>query len=131
MRHNCRRVWKPRGGGGATVGGGGGGLGGGRPPGPARVPRDPLPQALTNTSSRPTWASTADQGVRPTLHSFSCVLAAGPRFRGSPCHWRVALAIGRRGGGRWCRRRVRAALVRRRFYRDPPCGPEAFGSPLA
>ena len=35
----------------------------------ARVPLDPLPQASTNTSSRPTWASAADQGVRPTLHS--------------------------------------------------------------
>ena len=41
----------------------------GRTPWSARVPQDPLPQALTNTSSRPTWASAADQGVRPTLHS--------------------------------------------------------------
>src|ERR1019366_7412967 len=39
----------------------------GRTPWSARVPQDPLPQALTNTSSRPTWASAADQGVRPTL----------------------------------------------------------------
>jgi hypothetical protein len=31
-------------------------------------PLDPLPQASTN-NSRPTWASAADQGVRPTLHS--------------------------------------------------------------
>ncbi len=29
-----------------------------------------LPQASTKTSSQPTWASAADQGVRPTLHSF-------------------------------------------------------------
>src|ERR1035438_666239 len=41
----------------------------GRTPWSARVPLDPLPQASTNTSSRPTWASAADQGVRPTLHS--------------------------------------------------------------
>src|ERR1022692_1669056 len=39
----------------------------GRTPWSARVPQDPLPQALTNTSSTPTWA--ADQGVRPTLYS--------------------------------------------------------------
>ena len=38
----------------------------GRTPWSARVPLDPLPQALTNTSSRLTWASAADQGVRPT-----------------------------------------------------------------
>src|ERR1017187_9137930 len=41
----------------------------GRTPWSARVPLDPLPQALTNTSSKPTWASAADQGVRPTLYS--------------------------------------------------------------
>ena len=41
----------------------------GRTPWSARDPLDPLPQALTNASSRPTGASAADQGVRPTLHS--------------------------------------------------------------
>ena len=41
----------------------------GRTPWSARVPLDPLSQALTNTSSKPTGASAADQGVRPTLHS--------------------------------------------------------------
>ena len=41
----------------------------GRTPWSARVPLDPLPQASTKTSTRPTWASAADQGVRPTLHS--------------------------------------------------------------
>jgi hypothetical protein len=40
-----------------------------RTPRSARVPQDPLPQASTYTSSKPTWASAADQGVRPTLHS--------------------------------------------------------------
>jgi hypothetical protein len=49
-------------------------------------PLDPLPQALTNTSSRPTWASAADQGVRTTLHwsirdrAFSTL-----RTRHAPC----------------------------------------------
>src|ERR1035441_9023787 len=41
----------------------------GRTPWSSRVPLDPLPQALTNTSNKPTGASAADQGVRPTLHS--------------------------------------------------------------
>ena len=55
----------------------------GRTPWSARVPLDPLPQALTNTSSRPTWASAADQGVRPTwwraLHQFFIELLLAPR----------------------------------------------------
>ena len=45
----------------------------GGPPGPrpwsARVPLDPLPQASTNTSIGPRWASATDQGVNSTLHS--------------------------------------------------------------
>ena len=59
----------------------------GRTPWSARVPQDPLSQALTNTSSRPTWASAADQGVRPTLHSsiqdkvFSTVRTRHARMR--------------------------------------------------
>jgi hypothetical protein len=66
----------------------------GRTPWSARVPLDPLPQASTNTSSRPTWASAADQGVRPgvrpTLHSsirdkvFSTVRTRQTRVMGYP-----------------------------------------------
>src|ERR1019366_4708770 len=46
----------------------------GRTPGPARVPLDPLATADGETvlaigASRPTGASAADQGVRPTTHS--------------------------------------------------------------
>jgi hypothetical protein len=40
----------------------------GRTPWSARFPLEPLAQA-SNTGGRPTWASAADQGVRPTLHS--------------------------------------------------------------
>ena len=41
--------------------------------------------AFTNTSSRPTWTSAADQGVRPTLRSMES--RAGFRTAYTNCKW--------------------------------------------
>ena len=65
----------------------------GRTPWSARVHLDPLPQALTNTSSRPTWASAADQGVRPTLHS--SIQYGADSSTGTPESWRWSLTFQR------------------------------------